>query len=268
MKTFTALAGVAVAIASVDSATAEDITNYTMADFGLGNPGSILQPLECLACGKAISWFDGVVQSASLQYYLLDDILAAVCLLPAIPFTPKKQCRQVAIQYGTAALDALSKHFLTKNRVCNEMLGMCQHPKITSIDLEQTVNDILADKPAEIQDDNYINNLYAQIAADTSDRAVIKAVQISDVHIDMEYRPGTKEDCGLAGCCRFGAGFPKPGEPSPLNRKHGQLFHVHDIPYQCNLRPLRMVREKRAAMGVTFPSRGGHWCVLLYELGG
>ena len=54
--------------------------------------------------------------------------------------------------------------------------------------------------------------MYAKIAADTNDRATLKAVHISDVHIDMDYYPGMKENCGLAGCCRMGAGFPGPDE--------------------------------------------------------
>ena len=54
------------------------------------------------------------------------------------------------------------------------------------------------------------------------ERPTLKAIQISDVHLDMDYRPGTKEDCGLAGCCRIGAGFPPPGEPSA--GEWGSLF--------------------------------------------
>ena len=61
MKTLTALAGVAAAIASADSAPADDITTYTMADFGLGGVDSILRPVECLACGKGVSWFAGLL---------------------------------------------------------------------------------------------------------------------------------------------------------------------------------------------------------------
>lgn len=117
---------------------------------------------------------------------------------------------------------------LTKARICDEMLGWCNRPHITEIDLEQVVNDILADKPAEIQDDNFINDLYAQIAADTTERPTLTAVQLSDVHLDFEYREGTLEDCGVAACCRTTAGYPAAGEPGA-----GRWGSLHcDIPME------------------------------------
>jgi len=41
----------------------------------------------------------------------------------------------------------------------------------------------------------------------------LKALHLSDVHLDYSYQPGTKEACGLAACCRSSAGFPPAGEP-------------------------------------------------------
>ena len=43
--------------------------------------------------------------------------------------------------------DVIEQYLLTKNRICNEHLGLCSNPVITKIDLEQTVENILATKP-------------------------------------------------------------------------------------------------------------------------
>ena len=45
--------------------------------------------------------------------------------------------------------------------MCNENFGLCPKHAITEIETKTVVNNILSDKPASIQDDNFINNMYA-----------------------------------------------------------------------------------------------------------
>lgn len=103
---------------------------------------------------------------------------------------------------------------LSKDRICNEKLGVCSKPVIQELDLNAAINSILKDKPAIIQDDNFINNLYEQIDKDEHERSILKAVHISDVHLDMKYKVGSKVHCGddLSGCCREEYGKPNEGE--------------------------------------------------------
>jgi hypothetical protein len=67
---------------------------------------------------------------------------------------------------------------------------------------------VLADKPAVIQGDNFVNNLYAKMKADTQPRKTLKVVHMSDPHIDNEYKVGASNECTGYLCCREENGFP------------------------------------------------------------
>ena len=179
--------------------------------FGGGIDG-VLKPLECMACTKALDWVDNTVLGNKKIVDYIFDAFAAACFISG-KFKPRRQCREFVTQFGRPLVEVTSKHLLTRDRICTELLGFCNHPHITEINLEQAVNDILATKPSEIQDDNFINDLYAQIAEDTSERPTLSVLQLSDVHLDFSYQPGTKEDCGDAACCRTEVGYPPAGEP-------------------------------------------------------
>jgi sphingomyelin phosphodiesterase len=51
-------------------------------------------------------------------------------------------------------------YLLTRDRICNEKLGLCKQPVITEINLQDVVKNILATKPASLQNDDYIQNMY------------------------------------------------------------------------------------------------------------
>jgi sphingomyelin phosphodiesterase len=87
-------------------------------------------------------------------------------------------------------------------------MGYCKSPEITEIDLHQAVNKILADKPDHIKDDNFINNMYSDMK--TTD--TLKAILLTDVHIDLDYKEGMNVDCGDVLCCRSENGPPGPGQ--------------------------------------------------------
>ena len=100
---------------------------------------------------------------------------------------------------------------LTKERMCDEVLGMCSKPDIQRIHLNHVVDRILADKPAEIQDDDFTNKLYKQIEKSRSERQTFRAVHLTDLHMDLEYKIGTKANCSDVMCCREESGYPEPG---------------------------------------------------------
>jgi len=98
--------------------------------------------------------------------------------------------------------DMISTDLVSKNRICNQFLGYCTNPKYKEIGVEDYTIRVLKDKPAVIADDNFINNLYTQIKADTKPRKTLKVVHMSDPHIDMEYKVGAlwsaKATCAAA----------------------------------------------------------------------
>ena len=122
----------------------------------------------------------------------------------------------------------LASYLLSKDRLCNETLGLCKNPLIEEIPLEDVVNRILATKPVELADDDFIDNLYAQIAADTQAREIIRAVHISDVHLDPKYSVGSKAKCGDLICCRDSYG--PPGPDDEVAGKWGTIKGPCDLP--------------------------------------
>ena len=94
-------------------------------------------------------------------------------------------------QYAPALIGTFSKYVLGKERWCNEILQVCTHVTVEEQDLHDVVNRILATKPASLANDDFIDKMYDEIAADESKRDVIRTVQISDVHMDFGYLPGS-----------------------------------------------------------------------------
>jgi hypothetical protein len=78
------------------------------------------------------------------------------------------------------------------------------------LDPEQYIGDILADKPAIIANDDFIDNLYKEIAADPNkeQRPTMKFVHFTDIHMDLLYRAGASKVCGDVICCRASDGYP------------------------------------------------------------
>jgi hypothetical protein len=57
-------------------------------------------------------------------------------------------------------------------------------------------------------DNNFVNGLYDEIAADTKERETLKVVHLSDVHIDFDYSESSLWMCGSYVCCRKEWGHP------------------------------------------------------------
>lgn len=122
-------------------------------------------------------------------------------------------------------LDSISQNLITKNRICNEWLHRCNRPTITQVDLDQWVSNLLSTKPASIQNDNFVNNMYSQIEQQPSDDT-ITLVHISDPHLDFQYVEGSLADCGSYLCCRPESG-PIPTDSTKAAGKWGS--------YKCDL---------------------------------
>ena len=53
---------------------------------------------------------------------------------------------------------------MKKDRICDEVFKLCSNHHIEAIDIKEVVEEILSDKPEEIQANNYINELYNLIS--------------------------------------------------------------------------------------------------------
>lgn len=96
--------------------------------------------------------------------------------------------------------------------MCTNVLDLCAsyNSNYVVLDPEQYIGDILADKPAIIANDDFIDNLYKEIAADPQreQRTTMKFVHFTDIHMDLLYRAGASKECGDVICCRASDGYP------------------------------------------------------------
>lgn len=81
----------------------------------------------------------------------------------------------------------------------------------------------MSTKPVNIRDDDYVNKIYAQMAADPNTRETFLAVHITDPHLDTEYTEGTLANCDGYLCCRTSVGYPKKAGEIPAGKWGGYL---------------------------------------------
>ena len=75
-------------------------------------------------------------------------------------------CHGAVKTMGDIIVPVLSESILSPDYFCGEFLGYCT-PSNHVFYSEDWVDQLLATKPAEIQDNNYLNKIYEQIASST-----------------------------------------------------------------------------------------------------
>ena len=166
---------------------------------------------NCSTCTLAFTGIDKVLQDESFLNSI-ESFSTKVCEFAHLAHTPSIVCPGMVKSYGDVIFDAASRYLLSKDRICNELLGLCKNPVIKELDLETVVGNILSTKPDFLKSDDFINKLYAEIAADAKQREVIRTVHMSDAHMDKDYLVGALVECGSYLCCRAEFGMPGPGQ--------------------------------------------------------
>merc|ERR1740130_1343098 len=153
--------------------------------------GSVPPELEgvkaCLSCTAMVTAADSFLQLTKTKESAIS-IVTKACLTFHLADNPTVVCPLMIPQMANTVFDVISTDLISKNRICNQFLGYCANPKYKEIGVEDYTTRVLKDKPASIADDNFVNNLYTQIKADTKPRKTLKVVHMSDPHIDMEYK--------------------------------------------------------------------------------
>lgn len=91
---------------------------------------------------------------------------------------------------------------------------------------EDYINKLLNTKPQNIKKNNFVNEKYASIV-NQKGRSEIKAVLVTDPHVDYKYVPGADKLCNNYLCCGEDDGFPT--DPSRQAGEWGE--------YRCDLPP-------------------------------
>lgn len=111
---------------------------------------------------------------------------------------------------------------------CSRLLGFCDTPVWKTLDPQDYIDNILADKPDFLKDNDYINKEYEKINEDTEERKTVKVMHITDIHLDFDYKEGTNANCNEPLCCRPING-PAP-TPADAAGKYGSAL--------CDLPPI------------------------------
>ena len=217
------------ALAAVAAAEMTDLPTQTSNAEDNGALGKI-KAWNCLTCTAAFKGIDKILDAPKFRNPIISGAVWA-CNKSGKIHDPEI-CPMQVERYATPLFDAMSGYLFAKDRWCNEKLNVCTHMKVEHEDLHQIVDNILATKPLSLANDDFVDNLYEQIAAemiaDDTEREIIRAVHITDVHIDSMYAAGSKAKCGSFLCCRASFGIPAAGEP--VAGEWGDNEGVCDIP--------------------------------------
>jgi len=120
-------------------------------------------------------------------------------------------CYLTSKAYVSVVMTNFKKKTFEPNYFCSMFLPICKPSKYTFLDPKADAKQILADKPEFIKNNDFINNLYKEIESDKNraGRETILAYHISDMHLLLDYKPGTNSDCTGYTCCNEKAGKPK-----------------------------------------------------------
>ena len=163
--------------------------------------------VTCLGCKEGVKAIDNLLMSDKIQDTLGKVVLSVCGIAEKFIVHEPLHCQDYLDGIGRLFYSELATSVLGPSRVCNEMFGFCSEPVITEIETKTAVSDILKNKPAQIQDDNFVNNLYAGLAGGSGE--TLKAIHLSDVHLDFNYLIGSESNCAdtLQGCCRAESGM-------------------------------------------------------------
>ena len=167
----------------------------------------VLDELKCAACAKTTNMISNLLSRQGLE----DDvqkIVVDVCIGFDLAYPSELVCPGIIPEFVGPIFTTLTEYVLTKERICGEYFGVCDHPKYITETIEDYQARVLAYKPAIIQNDDYVNNLYAKIYADPNPRPTVKVVHMSDPHYDDEYAVGALNKCDSFMCCRDYWGYP------------------------------------------------------------
>ena len=96
--------------------------------------------------------------------------------------------------------EALSSFFYEPEFFCKEVIDSCPHESqykfLDPVDYQKRV---VGSKPEELKSNDYIDKLYEGLDQDPETFSI---VQFTDVHLDLQYEPGTDTLCQAVICCR------------------------------------------------------------------
>lgn len=153
--------------------------------------------LGCSACYAGIDMFDEFIQTRTFL-----DPVEYMCTLVCATTLDYHSCEMFVKNNEPLIMEALLGYNLKDDFFCEKILPICDTNYYTEDKPQDYIKKILADKPKELEKDDFVNNLYEKINKDTNERKTFKMLHIADAHLDFQYQVGDDIDCDWVICCR------------------------------------------------------------------
>jgi len=98
---------------------------------------------------------------------------------------PFKACRGFVYGAVNPIAESISSFLLEPEYSCQYEIKVCSTDYYTKLDPTDYVDRLMADKPTEIQSNDFIQKLYNEIAADPEPRKNLTMIQFTDLHLDL-----------------------------------------------------------------------------------
>ena len=145
-------------------------------------------------------------------------------------------CPPIVKMMGDILVPVLTQSIFHPDYFCSYTLRLCDTPKFDEFYADPFVQRVLSSKPASLQSNDYMNNLYKK----ASKKDTVRIVQISDPHLDFYYQEGTIKDCNMPVCCRADSGF--TDDPARASGYWGD--YMCDLPHNTLVNMLEFVRDE------------------------
>lgn len=139
-----------------------------------------------------------IIKQTILQEYKWE-FAHNICTFACSFFLRKDICYAAIGRYGPILLESLFKRILDSNRICNNIY-LCKS-NIEYENSEDYIKRILKNKPKNKKIKILNNNEF-------------KFIQITDIHLQLDYKEGSVSNCGIPLCCR--------NTPNELGWIHGK----------------------------------------------
>jgi len=115
--------------------------------------------LNCNTCSELVMYL-----RKSPNDKLLVDALTTSVMNVCFEFSNAKTCNKLATQFKPILAASLLNLLITEDYICSYLMPLCSddddNMAYEKIDLHSFVNMMISEKPASIQDDNFLDNLY------------------------------------------------------------------------------------------------------------
>ena len=174
---------------------------------------------DCSACKETIIWLQEYFSNA-LLYKSAQDVAIELCY--AYLFKNLEECTDVVNNFKGTVSEIFAKRIFDPDLLCTSM-NKCSRPVYEEENFHDWTTSVMEGKPennknyeAEIKltayqedSDSEIGNQYETYLGGNEEipAKAFTFAHISDIHIDLEYKEGTDDDCEYTTCCRSGVGL-------------------------------------------------------------